>query len=105
MAEKFTPEQWLLEAGFEYDADEHQAGIQTAEEIGMHNGGAYQLHGVYVKGRVFIKIEENTDTQNSNGLNMQINHPQVCVIYGPKGSVAASPQDRDLVLRMAEELA
>jgi hypothetical protein len=101
---EFQPEQWLLDAGFTYDQDEHEAHVQTAAEIGMHAGGEYKVHGVYSKGRVLLKVEENTDTQDMNGLKMQVTHPPVCLIYGPKGTVAAPLADRELVLRMADEL-
>lgn len=100
----FQPEQWLLDAGFAYDADEHSNHVQTASEIGMHQGGEYRVHGVYTKGRVMVKVEENTDTQDLNGLKMQVTHPPVCLVYGPRGTVAAPLADRELVLRMADEL-
>lgn len=96
---------WLLQAGFVYDADKHQAGIQTAAEAEMHRGGDYDLQGIYVRGAVTVTVEQNTDTRHESGMKTMTQYPAVAIIEGPKGRCSAPMAEPKLVLQVADDLA
>ena len=98
-------DQYLLDAGFERDDDERDAQQSVCDAQGMDNGGPYHVRGVYKKGDVTMHFETNVSTVVQQGMSSSTNHPQVCVIKGPKGRVACRADDTELQLQMAEEMA
>lgn len=96
---------YLLEAGFERDDEERDAQQSVCDSQGMDTGGPYHVRGVYKKGDVTMHFETNVSTIEQQGMSSSTNHPQVCVVRGPKGRVACSAKDTNLQLRLADELA
>jgi hypothetical protein len=95
---------FLLENDFEYDADASTAHIESVEELELNRGGEYRPQGCYRSGLAMVKIEQNTDTRQEGGMSMATTYPSVAVVEGPKGRVACSADDFELVLRMVQEL-
>lgn len=96
---------YLTEAGFERDDSEREAHQAVADASGMDDGGPYFVRGVYKREAVTITFEMNVSTIEQQGMTSQINHPQACVIEGPRGRVACSAQDTELQLKLAGEMA
>lgn len=92
-------------AGFAAAEDLQAAHEQTATDLGMHTGGQYVVQGVWRKGAVTILVEQNTGQESMGGLAATVTYPPVCVITGPTGRVACNPDNTDLILQLASELA
>lgn len=93
---------FLTEAGFTHDEGMTSAAEDSSKH--MSTSGPYIIHGIYVRGQVSVKVEENTDTRLEDGMKTMTTYPATAIISGPKGTVAAPISDPGLVLRMADEL-
>ena len=96
---------YLLAQGFQWDADASTLQIETADELGMHAGGAFQPQGCYRRGEVSVTCERNTDTREENGMETTTTYPAVAVVAGPFGRAAAPAADFDLIGPLAAEFA
>lgn len=95
---------YLVEAGFVLDSGMKSAEDEAAQAAELDRGGPYVVHGVYTRGAVSVKVEENTDTRVEDGMKSMTTYPVVAVISGPRGTVTAAASDAELVLRMAQEV-
>jgi hypothetical protein len=75
----------LAAAGFEPDDDLRTQLEGTAELVGMHTSGPYQVLGAWRRGDVAVHVEQNTDQLGA--------HPPVAVVEGPHGRVAVNLSD------------
>ena len=79
---------------------EAQGFADDAEGKALIEAGRTSVHPYSVqvlrKGLVSLAFEQNSDEQTT--------FPMVCIVSGPKGSVACNPDDSDLVLQLAQEL-
>lgn len=96
---------YLLDMGFQWDADASTLQIETAEELGLDKGGPYDAQGCYRRGEVTVTCEINTDTREENGMKTMTTYPPVAVVEGPFGRAAAPASDFDLIGRLAAEFA
>lgn len=97
-------EKALTAAGFTHDDELKDAHVTRADENGMHDSGPYVVHGVWKRGEVTVLVEQNTAKEDIGGMRAAVDHPAVCLITGPKGRIAANPEDVELVLAVAEDL-
>lgn len=97
----------LEQAGFTHADDLKAAHEERATKNGMHNSGPYVVHHVWTKGLLSIVLEQNTcpDGDETSGLSALVTHPPVCVVTGPGGRCAVSPNYIEGVLTLAEDLA
>lgn len=89
----------LEDAGFKHDDESKDAHVELADRVNMHESGPYVVHGVWKKGLVTVKIEQNTAAEPmGGGLSAVIQHPPVALVSGPNGTVACNPDDIELAL-------
>ena len=93
----------LQAAGFTRDEGASHAYADFASKNGLHSGGQYVVLGVWRRGGTTLLFEQNTTTEPSNGLEITISHPPVCIVTTPSGRVACNAADIDLILLLAGE--
>lgn len=90
----------LLAAGFVPDDTAKANTEAAAERAGMHASGPYAVHAVLRRGGVLVALEQNTSEDG----DVLVTYPAVCVVSGPKGTVACSAKDTDLILQLATDV-
>lgn len=94
----------LEAAGFESDETTKSYLEEFAEKSNMHQGGPYEIHGVWKRAMVTVHVEQNTMTEIQDGITSVVTHPHVAVVSGPNGKIACNATDVEAILSAADLL-
>lgn len=94
----------LTGVGFQADAELKTAHEEAAVSMGMDTGGPYKVLAVYRKGLTNVLIEQNTASEQVDGMEITTSHPALALVQGPKGKVGCNPSDIELLLSLITEL-
>jgi hypothetical protein len=95
----------LESAGFVHDDELKAAHEEHAERYEMHATGPYVIHGMWKKGLVTLLFEQNTASEPmGGGMSAVIQHPPVCIVSGPRGRLACTADDVELILSLVDEV-
>jgi hypothetical protein len=94
----------LTDVGFEPDEQTKTYLEEFATKANMHQGGPYEVHGVWKRGMVTVHVEQNTTTEVQDGITSVVTHPHVAVVSGPNGKIAVNATDVEGILSAADQL-
>ena len=95
----------LSEAGFEpLGAKRVKERNLALADSGLAAGGEYRIDHVLKREDVTITVEQNIGSHVQGDVEMTIKYPPVAVVESPRGRVACSPGDTELLLALANDL-
>lgn len=95
----------LTDAGFDQRDDLVGEMQQWGDALKMSDNGPYKVLHVFTKGDVFVQVETTNAPLDLGGMDAQVQYPPVCIVEGPKGRVACRPEDTELVVQLAGDMA
>lgn len=95
----------LINRGFINDTALQSGLTQIAADLGMGENGSYKVLACYSKGDVSVTVEQNQSPEVlGGGMSAVVTHPPLAIVVGPKGRIAANPDDIELVVSLISDL-